>query len=56
MCNRSEWAYHAQREKAERLAAERATIPAARNIHTVLADRYATMALSHEHEPREPAR
>lgn len=44
MADESDFDYNMRRERAERLAAERATIPAARFIHTSMADRYAKVA------------
>lgn len=50
MDHESNSAYNLRREKAERLAAERAAIPAARNVHSTLADRYAAIARSQQEE------
>jgi hypothetical protein len=46
MTEERDHAYGVRRERAERLAADRAATPAARQIHNSLADQYAQLARS----------
>lgn len=53
MSRKTDRVYSLRREKAEREAADRATVPAARDIHNALADRYAVIARARRAKPSD---